>query len=79
MTVEKRFKVVQSRRSGSWGILDTVASEFGVDDFASVGKLTSHDGTLPVYEITAYASKLNMGAVQKGSLCWDRSGLNEFV
>ncbi|AHL18550.1 hypothetical protein ISF9_080 [Microbacterium phage vB_MoxS-ISF9] len=78
MTVEKRFKVVQSRRSGNWGILDTVASEFGVDNFALFGKLTSHDGTLPVRTITAHASRLNLGEVQRGSFFWDRRELSEF-
>lgn len=76
MTVEKRFKVVQSRRSGEWGILDTVASEFGVENFAPYGKLTSH--ALPIYAIAAHASKLNLGAVQRGSFRWDRRELNEF-
>ena len=78
MTVEKRFKVVQSRRTRGWGILDILASEFGAPNFAPFGWLTNYGGVLALSLLTEKAAKLNMGAVQKGSLCWDRRELNEF-
>lgn len=78
MTVEKRFKVVQSRRSGGWGILDTVASEFGVDNFAPFGELTNYGGTIPVSVLTDKAAKLNAGTIPRGQFQWESRGMREF-
>lgn len=78
MSVEKRFKVVQSRRTRGWGILDILASEFGAPNFAPFGRLTNYGGVLALSLLTEKAAKLNAGTIPRGYFQWESRGMREF-
>ncbi|QWS69473.1 hypothetical protein SEA_NECROPHOXINUS_111 [Microbacterium phage Necrophoxinus] len=66
---DKRFKVVQDAW-GVWGILDTVALEFGMGAFAGWGGV-SRVHSFWLSEIVRFAAKLNAGTQDKYTFDWD--------